>query len=79
MNHSQMTIVTRQKLNEKWMNQTNIDDVRINQTRKWRRLTYVQRSISYLPDFKNAGAFTKFLAFSMRNIAEEGILLEGGV
>ena len=61
------------------MNQTNIDDVRINQTRKWRRLTYVQRSISYLPDFKNAGAFTKFLAFSMRNIAEEGILLEGGV
>ena len=71
--------MTRQKLNEKWMNQTNIDDVRINQTRKWRRLTYVQRSISYLPDFKNAGAFTKFLAFSMRNIAEEGILLEGGV
>ena len=61
------------------MNQTNIDDVRINQTRKWRILTYVQRSISYLPDFKNAGAFTKFLAFSMRNIAEEGILLEGGV
>ena len=61
------------------MNQTNIDDVRINQTRKWRTLTYVQRSISYLPDFKNAGAFTKFLAFSMRNIAEEGILLEGGV
>ena len=61
------------------MNQTNIDDVRINQTRKWRRLTYVQRSISYLPDFKNAGAFTKFLAFSMPNIAEEGILLEGGV
>lgn len=46
---------------------------------KWRRLTYVQRSISYLPDFKNAGAFSKFLAFSMRNIAEEGILLEGGV
>ena len=71
--------MTRQKLNEKWMNQTNIDDVRINQTRKWRTLTYVQRSISYLPDFKNAGAFTKFLAFSMRNIAEEGILLEGGV
>ena len=61
------------------MNQTSIDDVRIDQTRKWRRLTYVQRSISYLPDFKNAGAFTKFLAFSMRNIAEEGILLEGGV
>ena len=61
------------------MNQTNIDDARINQTRKWRILTYVQRSISYLPDFKNAGAFTKFLAFSMRNIAEEGILLEGGV
>lgn len=61
------------------MNQTNIDDVRINQTRKWRRLTYVQRSISYMLDFKNAGAFTEFLAFSMRNIAEEGILLEGGV
>lgn len=61
------------------MNQTNIDDVRINQTRKWRRLTYVQRSISYLPDFKNARAFSKFVAFSMRNIAEEGILLEGGV
>lgn len=29
--------------------------------------------------FKNARAFSKFLAFSMRNIAEEGILLEGGV